>query len=174
MNIKEYNQAVNKLSDALYRFALQYTKEDSEAEDMVQETFITLWENLGKVNAEQVKNYVYTVIHNRITSHFRHEEIKRGYQAEAGTGAFAAETDTPEVKDLLQYALQQLPALQKEILMLRDWEGFSYKEIAGILQLSESQVMVYLFRARNKARKLLESEGVCYQPSLLTKKSRRT
>ena len=61
-----------------------------------------------------------------------------------------------ELQDLLEVALNILPTVQKSILLLRDSEGYDYKEIGEILNLNESQVKVYLFRARKKVKNYLK------------------
>ena len=61
-----------------------------------------------------------------------------------------------EMKEVIEKALSQLPPVQKSIILLRDLEGYNYKEIGEILELSEAQVKVYLFRARNKIKKQLK------------------
>lgn len=57
-----------------------------------------------------------------------------------------------ELKEIIDLAMQKLPELQKSILLLRDLEGYNYKEIGEMLNLNESQVKVYLFRARKKVK----------------------
>lgn len=61
-----------------------------------------------------------------------------------------------ELQDLLEVALNTLPTIQKSILLLRDSEGYDYKEIGDVLNLNESQVKVYLFRARKKVKNYLK------------------
>jgi RNA polymerase sigma-70 factor (ECF subfamily) len=61
-----------------------------------------------------------------------------------------------EVKEILDKCLESLPPIQRSILLLRDLEGYDYKEIGGILDLTESQVKVYLFRARQKLKDKLK------------------
>ena len=62
-----------------------------------------------------------------------------------------------ELKELIDKSLDQLPELQKSIILLRDLEGYDYKEIGEILDLSESQVKVYLFRGRQKIKETLKN-----------------
>ena len=72
---------------------------------------------------------------------------------------FVTGTSNPgkfESQEVVDRAVSILPPLQKSIILLRDLEGYSYKEIGAILEISESQVKVYLFRARNKIRKQLK------------------
>ena len=66
------------------------------------------------------------------------------------------EVKTNDLKSVLAHSLELLSDVQKSILLLRDYEGHSYDEIAEILQISESQVKVYLFRARQKMKEYLK------------------
>jgi RNA polymerase sigma-70 factor (ECF subfamily) len=63
----------------------------------------------------------------------------------------------PDLKDLVDKSLAELPPLQRSILLLRDYEGYNYQEIGEILQITEAQVKVYLFRARQKLRDALKT-----------------
>ena len=160
MTTKEYNNCVRHYSDSLYRFALQFVPDTASAEDTVQESFVLLWEKIDKVEMEQAKSFLFTVTRNRMIDHIRHEQVKMQYMSEMPE----PEGQTTgyrqmELKDVLRKTLAKLPAIQKEILLLRDWEGFAYKEIAEIANVSEQQVMSYLFRARVAMRKHLEAEG---------------
>jgi RNA polymerase sigma-70 factor (ECF subfamily) len=57
-----------------------------------------------------------------------------------------------ELKEIIDLAMEKLTALQKSIILLRDLEGYNYKEIGEMLDLNEPQVKVYLFRARKKIK----------------------
>jgi len=63
--------------------------------------------------------------------------------------------DYNDLKEILKVALEKLPEIQKSVIMLRDYEGYSYQEIGEITQLNESQVKVYIFRARKTLRNYL-------------------
>lgn len=174
MNTWEYNKCVKQYSDTLYRFVMQYITNTAEAEDVVQDSFVQLWQRCGQTKFEQAKSFLYTITRNMIISHSRREDVQRRY-AEKQLDSDYQESSyrQMEMQDVLQKTLSRIPNSQKEVLLLRDWEGFSYKEIAEITQLSEQQVMVYLFRARTAMRKHLEAEGYCYKASLLTKKNKK-
>ena len=61
-----------------------------------------------------------------------------------------------ELKEIIDKALNELPEQHKTILLLRDYEGYNYKEIGEIMKLNESQVKVYLFRARKKVKEQIK------------------
>ena len=77
-------------------------------------------------------------------------EIDRGYEEKADF----------ELKEILDKAISVLNSQQKTILILRDREGYNYKEIGDILNLSESQVKVYLFRARQKVKEQIKDLSI--------------
>ena len=166
MNITEYNNCVKLHSDALYRFAMQFITDTAAAEDTVQESFVHLWDKHENVEMEQARSFLFTITRNQLVDLLRHEQVRMHYAAEtpAPEGHTTAYRQM-EMQDVLRKTLGQLPAIQKEVLLLRDWEGFAYKEIAEIAQVSEQQVMTYLFRARVSMRKLLEAEGYTYPSS---------
>ncbi|MBO4402388.1 MAG: RNA polymerase sigma factor [Bacteroidales bacterium] len=163
MNITEYNNCVKLHSDALYRFAMQFVTDTAAAEDTVQDSFVQLWDRHDNVEMEQARSFLFTITRNQLVDQIRHEQVRMRYadempSPEGHTTAYRR----MEMQDVLRKTLAQLPAIQKEILLLRDWEGFAYKEIAEIAQVSEQQVMTCLFRARVSMRKLLEEEGYSY------------
>lgn len=175
MDIKEYNQCVKTYSDVLYRFALQHVSDTAAAEDAVQDSFLQLWQHCDRIDVNQAKAYLFAVVRNQIIDLFRHKKIEQQYAEEVQTkGSSTAFSQQVEAKDALQKALAHLPDIQKDILLLREWDGFSYKEIADILNVSEQQVMVYLFRARVTMRKKLAEEGYSENNEPLKKSSHET
>jgi DNA-directed RNA polymerase specialized sigma24 family protein len=76
----------------------------------------------------------------------------------------AASGPEPDLKDIIDRSLQQLPPLQRSIILLRDYEGYNYKEIADILELNESQVKVYLFRGRQRIKDLIKTGSYSHLP----------
>ncbi len=126
-------------------------------EDAMQEAFAELWQKRGSVEVGQGLGFLLTVARRYLVDCYRHDVVASRVHEEL---ARQEEADSrPEqslmLGDALQKALQQLPEVQRSILQLRDAEGYSYKEIAAILNLSHQQVEVYLFRARVAMRKLL-------------------
>ncbi len=146
MNRKEYNQSVDQHSDAIYRFVLKHTRDAELANDLVQDTYEKLWLKREDVNAEKVKSYLFTTAYHKIIDYSRRQKFK---------GDFDEVTHQPQTYDqysdaqeILEELVNLLPPDQKAVVMLRDYEGYSYQEIAEMTNLSESQVKVYIFRAR--------------------------
>jgi len=147
MTVKEYNKIVDVQSDALYRFILKNLKDEEASRDIVQDSFEKLWINHVKVEFPKAKSYLFSTGYHTMIDYIRKNKrlttIEEGYENKyyytdeyRGTG------------ELIEAGLKHLPPSQKSVLMLRDYEGYSYKEIADITQLSEAQVKVYIHRAR--------------------------
>ncbi len=130
-------------------------------EDIVQETFEKLWVKLEGVSALKVKTYLFTTAYHTMIDYIRKEKrYAGGDPAELnGTSHSGHYSDLAEV---LERAVENLPEDQKSVVMLRDYEGYSYREIAEITGLSESQVKVYIYRARIYSEELYWQPGTGY------------
>ncbi len=130
-----------------------------EAEDIVQECFEVLWKNRDKVEMKSAKSYLFSVAHKKIIDTFRADVKMENF--ESVLTDLIGKQDDKDDQQLVQLAINQIPALYKELLTLRDLESYSYKEIEEITHLTEAQVKVYLFRARKAIKeKILELETV--------------
>ncbi len=158
ISTQQYNEAVDKYADGLYRFALKMTGDRDDAQDLVQDAFEKLWKNRKKVNSDKVKSYLFTIVYHKFVDNYR----KKSFQASLEeTGLDPAYTDNySDVMEILQRAVDQLPPVQKSVILLRDWEGYSYKEIENITGLNESQVKVYIFRARKFLREYIKDPKI--------------
>jgi RNA polymerase sigma-70 factor (ECF subfamily) len=147
MTAKEYNLAVDQFADGIYRFALRHLKNEMSAKDIVQDTFTRVWIKHEEVSYEKAKSYLFTTAYHAIVDWFKTE--KRGY-ADGSNSDQAGTISSPEVdlQEILHEALETLPLIQKTVVLLRDYEGYNYAEIAEIAGLTEAQVKVYIFRAR--------------------------
>ena len=148
--------AVKEYSGRLYGYALKYLQNKEDASDIVQDVFEKLWKNRKKVETEKVKPWLFTCAHNAMNN-FMKKKSRMTYSDEiASTGVQESHAKSYEMQEVIEKTLSQLPPVQKSIILLRDLEGYNYKEIGEILDLSEAQVKVYLFRARNKIKKQLK------------------
>ena len=147
MTVEEYNRAVDAYADNLYRFVLKNLKEEHMSCDIVQDTFEKLWVKLEDVSALKVKTYLFTTAYHTMIDYIRKEKRYAGYDP-AGVYEPSHSGQYSDLGEVLEQAIGNLPEDQKAVVMLRDYEGYSYKEIADITGLSESQVKVYIYRAR--------------------------
>ena len=147
MTEKEYNECVNLYADNVYRFIVKNLRHEEDARDVVQTAFEKLWRNREHVDGTKSKSYLFTVAYNQMIDHLR--KVKRVYLKEE----FKEETKVQSrhmdnARAVLNVALARLSETQRSLVMLKDYEGYSYEEIGKIMNLNESQVKVYLHRAR--------------------------
>jgi RNA polymerase sigma factor (sigma-70 family) len=156
MTEKEYNECVRNYADNVYRFILKNLRHEADARDVVQTAFEKLWRNRQEVDNEKCKSYLFTVAYHQMIDHLR--KVKRVYLRES----FAEETGiinkpANNLKKVLEQALNTLSETQRSLVLLKDYEGYSYEEIGIITGLNESQVKVYLHRARIQLKNYLVS-----------------
>lgn len=153
ISTNDYNDAVKRFSQNLYRFVFKSLKDKEAANDLVQDAFLKLWQNREKVEPEKIKPWLFSVAHHAMINYLKLEARKTPLE-HADAVASMAITHTPDydIREIIEKGLQTLLPRDRSIVLLRDLEGYSYQEIGEILQLNESQVKVYLFRARKKIK----------------------
>ena len=147
MTVTEFNNCVDQYSDNLYRFILKHIKDTDVAKDIVQDTYEKIWRKVNDVESTNAKSYLFTTAHHTLIDYTRKAK-KQGDYNEVVESTLKHETQYSDTKEILNYALDKLPEIQKSVVLLRDYEGYDYAEIGKITNLSESQVKVYIFRAR--------------------------
>lgn len=147
MTTSEYNQCVDHHADGVYRFILKNIRDEERARDIVQESFSRMWEKSGEISADKAKSYLFTTAYHTMIDDLRRE--KRVSRLGENEGKeLSVNHSWSDLKEVLQTALDTLPEIQKAVITLRDYEGYSYEEIGKITGLSESQVKVYIYRGR--------------------------
>jgi len=161
MTEREYNQCVNIYADNVYRFIVKNLRHEEDARDIVQTAFEKLWINREQVETEKSKSYLFTVAYNQMIDHIRkHKRITLKEDFSDDTKVVHQSTNN-YTKQTLMEAVNRLNETQKSLIMLKDYEGYSYEEISKIMDLNESQVKVYLHRARLALKNyLVSSENV--------------
>ena len=154
------------LKNQLYRLALRITLSSHDAEDIVQETLIKIWnrrENWDKI--ESLEAYSLKICRNFALDYLRKKKIdvltievaeKTGTAETIGTSETTDQILQRDKIRTVQNLINSLPEKQKTVLQLRDFEGKTYKEIALILGISEEQVKVNIFRARQTIKSKYE------------------
>jgi RNA polymerase sigma-70 factor (ECF subfamily) len=155
LNRKEYNQVVQLHSDNLFRYAVKLCGESHQAQDLVQDGFLKLWENRQKVPKDAGKAFLFRVVYNGMIDRYRKEK-RMDYTDQLPVGKMYDQSIELEHRDLLELAFAQLPSLKRSILMLRDYEGYSYEEIGDIMSMNLSQVKVNIFRSRKKIKEIID------------------
>lgn len=162
MNLEAFQNRVLPAKNKLFRFALRMLGNDDDAKDVVQEVFIRVWN--GREQMDQIQNMEAWCM--RITKNLsldRLRSIQRKGTDSLDNSFNVQHTDrTPDVKTEMGESMQHvgqliaaLPEKQRQVIHLRDVEGYTYNEICDILELDMNQVKVNLFRARNSVREKL-------------------
>jgi RNA polymerase sigma factor (sigma-70 family) len=157
MTEKDYNECVNQYADNVYRFIVKNLRHEEDARDIVQTAFEKLWRNREAVEPDKSKSYLFTVAYNQMIDHIRKNkriQLKDDFSEDSRQVQPSGNRD---LKNALMEALNRLNETQKSLVMLKDYEGYSYEEIGEIMGLNESQVKVYLHRARLTLRNYLVS-----------------
>jgi RNA polymerase sigma-70 factor (ECF subfamily) len=160
MTDKDYNDCVDNFADGVYRFIVKNIRHTEDAQDIVQTAFEKLWVNRAQVLPEKAKSYLFTVAYHQMIDHIR-KSNKMPLAEETSIPHQPINQAQAELKQLLMRAVNQLNPTQKSLVLLKDYEGYSYQEIAEIMNLSDSQVKVYLHRARL----ILKNKLSAYAPS---------
>lgn len=163
MTAKEYNLNAPLWADDALRFALRCCPSRPDCEDAVQEALAALWKQHAAVSLDKGKPYLLSSTYRSLMSTLRHAKVERRHAEQAAVETAQMPDLRFDLREAIEQSLQTLPEVQRAILQLRDVEGYSYQEIADTLRLSDSQVQVYLFRARVSMRKQLKQLG--YEPN---------
>jgi RNA polymerase sigma-70 factor (ECF subfamily) len=156
MTEKEYNQCVTEYADNVYRFIVKNLRHEEDARDVVQTAFEKMWINRADIDNSKCKSYLFTVAYNQMIDHIR--KVKRiSLKEEFREDARIYDRPAHNTKKILEEALSRLPETQRSLVLLKDYEGYSYEEIGRITGLNESQVKVYLHRARIQLKNYLVS-----------------
>lgn len=154
MTEKEYNECVDNYADNVYRFILKNLRHEEDARDVVQTAFEKMWRNREEVDAAKSKSYLFTVAYHQMIDHIR--KVKRiQLKDEFNDESKVQNRPVQNLKKVLEEALGRLNETQRSLVMLKDYEGYSYEEIGKITGLNESQVKVYLHRARMQLKNYL-------------------
>ncbi len=159
MTTAEYNQCVDMYADGVYRFILKNMRDEHSARDVVQDSFEKMWRKAQEIPAEKARSYLFTTAYRTMIDSIRkNRHIMTEEEQRIPEPACASEYSG--LREILEKALQRLPPDQRSAVMLRDYEGYSYQEIGQITGLSESQVKVYIYRARISLKRYIGSMDV--------------
>ena len=153
---EKYEQAFNVLveeqSDFLLRNILRWVRQEDQARDVLQNTYIRIWKGLASFRAEaQISSWCYRIAFNESMAFLRsRKRILKLEQAEAVAIAPDEGLDADEIQRRLQFALEQLPERQRQVFELRYYEEMPYEEMAALLELSVGSLKASFHHARKK------------------------
>lgn len=160
----EFRTDILPLKDGLYRLALRITLNREEAEDVVQETMIKLWNQHERwQELESIEAYANTICRNIALDHIRRKDnrtvsLEEERPSEQSTDPYHQMWQQEQIQ-MIRQIMATLPEKQSTCMHLRDFEGKSYQEIATILQITEDQVKVNIFRARKAIKQRIDNNA---------------
>ncbi len=147
MTTAEYNSCVKLHADSVYRFILKNLRDEERSRDIVQDAFEKMWLNVENISPDKSKAYLFTTAYRTMIDSIRRSKFTT--PMDEMTAAYASDdVQYSDLSEILNNAIAKLPEDQRIALLLRDYEGYSYKEIEDITGMNESQVKVYIYRAR--------------------------
>jgi RNA polymerase sigma factor (sigma-70 family) len=156
MTVNEYNKSVDYYSDNVYRFILKNMRDELKAQDIVQDTYEKLWIRHQQVNVDKVKSYIFSTAYHTMIDYIRKDKKMTDVE-NIEQENYSPDNQYSDLAEILDTAVNKLPCDQKNAILLRDYEGYSYKEIGEITGMSESRVKVYIYRARLFLKKYIGS-----------------
>ena len=147
MTVQQYNDCVREFADRLYRFAIKNVGDSDLAQDFVQDAFERLWVRVDTVDYQRVKSYLFRTIVNLQIDRSRRQKLQNQHLSGL-SDAIEQPRVAHDVQKLIDEGVEKLSEIQRMVLTLRDYEGYTYQEIAEMTNISVDQVKVYIFRAR--------------------------
>lgn len=156
MTTAEYNECVDRHADGVYRFVLKNLRDEDKARDIVQDSFEKMWLKVEEIDGSKARSYLFTTAYHTMIDAIRRERFSVEMDARVQQ-EHAYRDDYSGLKEILDEAVARLPDIQRSVVLLRDYEGYSYQEIGDITGLNESQVKVYIYRARTALKNYIGS-----------------
>ena len=160
-----FGQAAISHIDALYGYAMTLTRDATEAEDLVQETYMRAARALNRPDIDaNLKGWMFVIMRNAWLNQVRHKNAGPLFVDLDSNDSTGDAQNNPHVvylrkleREQVREAIESLPDAYREIVVLRDIEGFTYQEIATVLDCPAGTVMSRLGRARGRLRKMLSA-----------------
>lgn len=148
------------MKNVLYRLALRITMNKEEAEDVVQDTLMKVWDRRDSwQNIESIEAFSLTICRNVALDKVKRSSWSNESLDQVGVEPQASASATPykraeqrDMLDMVRRIVDSLPEKQKTCMQLRDFEGKTYKDIAQVMSISEEQVKVNIYRARQAVK----------------------
>ena len=147
MTVKDYNRSVEEFAASVYRFIRGSLRDDERSGDIVQDSYERLWMHVSEIEYPVVKSWLFSTAYHIMIDIIRKDRrmttLEPDHEKE-----MIYESQYSDLNEILHKALNNLPEQQKNSVLLRDYEGYSYKEIGEITGQSEAQVKINIYRAR--------------------------
>jgi len=156
MTQTEYLNSYKKYENKIYNFILGKIKDVEVSKDIVQETFTKLWVDKDKIDITKVSSWLFKTSYNDMINNIRYNKRFDYSIIIEDKEVDVKKTYEFDYKDILLNQIRQLNNKEKRLIVLRDVHNLSYKEISEKMDLTETQVKVYLFRVRAKLKDRLK------------------
>ena len=162
MNAKDFKQNVLSLSDRIFPMVARMLGNSADAKDAVQEIMIKLWDRRKQLGKHPnltgfvfltARNYCIDLLKKKKPELVSSDSQAAALEFDTGQGSF----ELKELTLIVEEILKKLPEQQKEIMMMRDIDGFEFDEIAAVTQLKVEHIRVLLSRARKQVRSELKN-----------------
>jgi RNA polymerase sigma factor (sigma-70 family) len=147
MTVKEYNRAVEEYADSVYRFIRGNLRDEDRANDIVQDSYEKLWRHVAGIDYSVVKSWLFSTAYHTMIDVIRKEKRMTTLE-ESYENNLIYESQYSDLNEILHNAVKRLPEQQRTSVLLRDYEGYSYKEIGEITEQTEAQVKINIYRGR--------------------------
>ncbi|PKL82880.1 MAG: hypothetical protein CVV24_07745 [Ignavibacteriae bacterium HGW-Ignavibacteriae-3] len=164
-SIIDFTLTYNKFKRPLFNYACKIVKSEMFAEDICHNVFLKLYDNLEWIrDAERIEVWIFTTCRNEIFSHFRKnknriEESFESHEEKISAGSLFEDYERKELIDLIEEELSGMDSSQSEVYYLKEYSGLSYREIAGMMNITEDLVRSRIFKVRQKLKRaIIKSE----------------
>lgn len=170
---RQFETAKRQYQHRLYSYAWYSLRIKADAEDIVQEAFIKLWENWHDIDPLKIGSWLTRVTQNLIVDHVRKHKIRLRVTDADTDPDLLVQDEAPDpqhqgtLKRIVESSIAKLDDPYRTTLIMREIQGLSYQEIADILHLSVDHVRTDLFRGKSKLRELVRQHPL-YHHDLLT------
>jgi RNA polymerase sigma factor (sigma-70 family) len=147
MTLTDFNRSVDEFSDSVFRFIRGSLRDEARADDIVQDAYEKLWMNVAEIEYPVVKSWLFSTAYHNMIDIIRKEKKITTIES-YDDKELIHDSQYTDLNEVLHDLLERLPEQQKTTLLLRDYEGYSYKEIGDITGQSEAQVKINIYRGR--------------------------
>ena len=154
----KFKSIYDEWSQALFRFIYFKSKDKALAQDIVQDTFVKYWDKMETIGPGKDKSYLFTTSKNLLLNFFEHQKVvarhKESSSAQDKSSSPHFDLEVSEFQKRLEQAIDDLPDKQREVFLLHRIDGYKYKEISQMLEVSQKAVEKRMSQALKELRKL--------------------
>ena len=154
----KFKTIYDEWAQALFRFIFFKSKDAKLSEDIVQDTFVKYWDKMETIGAGKDKSYLFATSKNLLLNHFEHQKVVKRHEESVTHNEESSsphyDLEVSEFKERLENAINALPDKQREVFLMHRVEGFKYKEISDLLEVSQKAVEKRMSQALKSLRKL--------------------